>query len=200
MLCSARATEVSAKRTSLSSCLAAPCRRPTEVGNKPLTTLLRVWPASGHERATPAQYLVPWPGLLQQRYSRSSETSQALSYGGCNCTYCCLPIAEGPWANAVPAVGWEDIPADVQHLVLGQAPFKKLAKLAPVCKSLHTVWEERLAQRQLAVDSIQDGTWPEAVVRGLLLNDTELPRDLITPAMVVPVLCQLCCCPSTVSY
>ncbi len=118
----------------------------------------------------------------------------ALSNGACRCSYCYLPVSARPGANARGNIGWADIPKNVQHLVLSRVPFKKLAKLAPVCKSAHTAWLARLTRREVAVDIILDGTWPEAVTRGLLPCDADLPRDLITPAAVLPVLCRLCCC------
>jgi hypothetical protein len=107
----------------------------------------------------------------------------------CRCLHACLSTSECPSANAPCGDGWDNIPPDVQHSVLSQVPFKKLAKLAPVCKSLHAGWLQRLTQRELALGTILDGTWPEAVTKGLSQYDTALPRDLIAPAMVLPGAC-----------
>jgi hypothetical protein len=117
----------------------------------------------------------------------TTKTAPAFRNAPVAAEICDYTRIECPSAFFPCTVSWDDIPRDVQHLIFVQLPFKKLAQLAPLCKSMRTAWVDRLAQRQQVVDStMNDGTWPEAVTRGLSRDDTDPPRDLITPALVLP--------------
>jgi hypothetical protein len=72
-----------------------------------------------------------------------------------------------------------DLPADLQRLILGLIPLRRLAQLACLNKDLRSVCLDRVKKRDAAVAALLESHFTAEFREGLSSTQTALPRDLM---------------------
>ncbi len=72
-----------------------------------------------------------------------------------------------------------DLPGDLQQLIWGLVPLRKLAQMASLSKELRVVCLDRVKKRDAAVATMVESCTTAEFREGLWWAKTALPRDLI---------------------
>jgi hypothetical protein len=115
--------------------------------------------------------------LLGPMYSCWSAIIEC--FVGCNDFEPC-PL-EDPAVESFPFQG---LPLDLQIYIVNLLPLRKLAQLASASKGLHTMYSDRVSNRDAVVAALLEGYFSEEFRQGLSTAAIALPRDLVVDTEV----------------